>query len=91
MRALLVILAVAYAVGMALAWYLAAQRGADFADAFGQAFYLALIGVGLAALVWRRAEPSGEGVGRLLFYLALWLAALGGVMLIYSALNPQLS
>ncbi len=87
MRALIAILAVACAAGLGLAWFLAEQRGADIADTFAQTFYLSLIGVGMAALVWRRAEPQGEGLGRLLVYLALWLAALGGVMAIYSFLN----
>jgi hypothetical protein len=88
MRALVAILAVACAIGLGVAWYLADQRGADIADAFAQVFYLSLIGVGMAALVWRQAEPRGEGLGRLVLYLALWLATLGGVMAIYSALHP---
>jgi hypothetical protein len=91
MRALLIVLAVACAIGLAVAWYLADARGADMADAFAQAFYLSLIGVALTAVYWRRGQPPAVGLGLMVFYLALWGGAIALVMLIYQWLNPGLA
>jgi hypothetical protein len=88
MRALLLILAVACTFGLGIAWYLADTRGAAITDTFAQAFYLSLIGVAMAAMVWRRGEPSAAGLGLMLFYLALWGGAIAAVMLIYRWMNP---
>ncbi len=88
MRALLIVLALACAFGLGVAWYLADQRGADIGDAFAQAFYMSLIGVAIAAMFWRNGQPSAAGLGLLLFYLAMWGGAIAAVMLVYRWMNP---
>lgn len=89
LRTLVAILAIACAVALSVAWLLADRQGADFIEAFAQAFSFSLIGVGLAAAVWRPAERPDEGLGRLLVYLAFWLAAMGGVMALFLFFSRQ--
>jgi hypothetical protein len=87
-RALAAILTISCAVGLAVAWFLADRQGADFTEAFARALSLSLIGVGLAAMFWQPAKRPGEGLGRLLIYLAFWLAALGVVLALAVFLSP---
>ena len=76
MRALALIVALAAAAAGA---FMLARGGQGGTEAFAGAFYLALIGVGVAAFAFRDRAPS-EGPLRLVMYALIWLGAIAAVM-----------